>query len=441
MHCIGPRSEGGRVDEPLVIVSTDTHIGPRLREDLRSYCPQKYLQAFDEFADNAEAAMAAFRAAYRGSVKDADEYHGKQTLLRNLNTAGHHDMHARLRDLDADGVAAEVIFHGSMNDEPMPFQAPVPGFGPQPDLELVAAGIRMYNRWLADVCSIEPARHVGLAHLPMWDVDAAVAEAEFAGQLGLRSVNFPADSGPGEHLVVPTRGRHTYNDPAWEPLWAVCEDLDLVLTCHGGAGELTSGPGSMLLHPVEAATLTRRAMYRLVLGGVFERHPKLTLVLTEVPGHWWTYVMSELDTISMTLPGTDHLRRKPSEYCAEHVFLGASFQSPIEAHHAVLEGWDSRVMWGSDYPHTEGTWQYREDPTEYPMTWLSLRFAYADLPPERIPAMVGGNAIRVYGFDGAELLKIARRIAAPTLRELTRPLESPPERGGMFAFRHVGPFA
>ena len=182
-------------------------------------------------------------------------------------------------------------------------------------------------------------------------------------------------------------------------------------------------------------------MYRLVLGGVFERHPRLKLVLTEVPGTWWPYVMSELDTIAMTLPGADHLSRRPSEYCADHVFLGASFQSRIEARAAVAEGWDSQVMWGSDYPHTEGTWQWRDDPDEYPMTWLSLRFAYADIPPERIPAMLGGNAIRVYDLDEVALREVAHGINAPTLAELTTPLEAPPERGGMFAFRHVGPFA
>jgi hypothetical protein len=30
---------------------------------------------------------------------------------RNLKTAGHYDMSARLRDMDADGVAAEGLFH------------------------------------------------------------------------------------------------------------------------------------------------------------------------------------------------------------------------------------------------------------------------------------------------------------------------------------------
>jgi len=36
-------------DEKLIIVSCDCHIGPRLKEDLRPYCPQEYLDQFDDF--------------------------------------------------------------------------------------------------------------------------------------------------------------------------------------------------------------------------------------------------------------------------------------------------------------------------------------------------------------------------------------------------------
>ena len=115
-------------------------------------------------------------------------------VARNQQTDGHHDVHARLRDLDYDGVAAEVIFHGSQNGEPIPFQSfgPFLGYEKGDNLELLGVGYHIYNEWLADFCSVEPERHVGLAHLPMWDVDAAVREAEWARGAGLRGVNFPA---------------------------------------------------------------------------------------------------------------------------------------------------------------------------------------------------------------------------------------------------------
>ena len=122
-----------------------------------------------------------------------------------------------------------MIFHGSQNGEPIPFQSfgPFLGYENADNLELLGVGYHIYNQWLADFCSVEPERHVGLAHLPMWDIDAAVREAEWARAAGLRGVNFPA---PKPHIAP-------YNSPEWEPFWSACEDLGLTFGNHGGAGQ------------------------------------------------------------------------------------------------------------------------------------------------------------------------------------------------------------
>ena len=62
----------------------------------------------------------------------------------------------------------------------------------------------------------------------MWDVDAAVAEVEWAHDAGLRGVNFPAMR-DGE---LPE-----YNRRLWEPLWSVCEELGMPLVTHVGGGD------------------------------------------------------------------------------------------------------------------------------------------------------------------------------------------------------------
>src|SRR5215467_8261245 len=90
---------------PYVVVSADTHIGPRLVDDLRPYCPAVHLDAFDEFA------AAGGPNASRGLIPPHP----------NLTTAGHYDSAARLADFDRDGVAAGVMFHGSQNGQPLPF--------------------------------------------------------------------------------------------------------------------------------------------------------------------------------------------------------------------------------------------------------------------------------------------------------------------------------
>jgi len=242
-------------ETPVVVVSCDTHIGPRLDEDLRPYCPAGQLAAFDEFASE----MADRRRALHAHMK------GRQTeqFTRNQRTAGHYDIHARLRDLDHDGVAAEIIFHGSQNEEPIPFGNFVAFLGPaSDDLELVALGRHIFNQWLADFVSVEPERHVGLVHLPIWDVDASVRELEWAREAGLRGVNFPA----------PRPEFAPYNDRVWEPFWSACEALEMPLTTHSGAGDpqAWTGPEAAILMSIESGGwFSRRAMHQMIFGGVF----------------------------------------------------------------------------------------------------------------------------------------------------------------------------
>src|SRR5436309_5725453 len=92
--------------DPLVIVSADCHIGPRLVEDLRPYCPRRLLDAFDEYV----AATGRSEGRY---VAESDVGDDALWQVRNQLTTGHHDPVARRRDLDFDGIAAEVVFHGS----------------------------------------------------------------------------------------------------------------------------------------------------------------------------------------------------------------------------------------------------------------------------------------------------------------------------------------
>ena len=420
--------------DPLVVVSSDTHIGPRLREDLRPYCPAQHLKAFDDAVTGNAGALIALGSAF-DVESDPDTDHGA-VFRRNWQTEGHHDIGARLRDMDYDGIAAEIIFHGSQNGEIIPFQHARAFFGGIPeDRDLAAVGLHIYNSWLADYCSQEPARHVGLVHLPMWDVDTAVAEVQWAREAGLRSVNFPA----------PRPNLPPYNSREWEPLWSVCADLDMPLTTHAGAGDPSnwSGPETISLLSLESGGWpARRAMHFMILGGVFERHPGLRLVLTEQPGDWWTSSINDIDSTYLSTihtPGfAEQTPHRPSEYAREHVFIGASFLARYEAEQAVRDGYTRQVMWGSDYPHMEGTFQYPPTFDEPSVSRMAMRYTFAGLPDDAIRDMAGENAVRVYGLDREELATVAARIGAPTLTELGTPLDVVPESGSAQAFRTVG---
>jgi predicted TIM-barrel fold metal-dependent hydrolase len=422
--------------DPLVIVSADCHIGPRLVEDLRGFCPEALLDDFDAYATSG----ARSRGRYVEQDAVPDEGAGPRSPWRNRTTAGHHDPVARRRDLDFEGVAAEVVFHGSQNDEPIPFQTSM--LGPPDDPQLAGAGIRIYNRWLAAVCAAEPNRHVGLAHLPIWDVDASVAELRWARRAGLKGVNFPAP----RPWVLP------YNDRGWEPFWAAAAELAMPLSTHSGAGDPTvqTGPELVALVSIESGGwFSRRAAHRLVFAGVFERHPDLQLVLTEQPGIWWPALCNELDSVHISMTRANEALRaqvpcRPSEYLHRNVSIGGSFLSRAEARAAVDGGYADRVMWGSDYPHMESTFQYPgtadfEGQTSYGK--LALRFTFAGLDEPVVRAILGETACRIYGLDVDALTGVARTIGAPTYNDVNTPLDTAPDGASAFAFRTFGPWA
>lgn len=417
-------------DRAVVVVSNDTHIGPRLVEDLRPYCPNRLLDEFDAFAASTAEEKLAAEELLRGSG---------YLDHPNFRTAGHHDPAARLADYDHDGIAAGVLFHGSMNMEPIPFvpaglgkaRASVSG-------ELPAAGLRIYNRWLADVVASAPHRHVAIAQLPMWDVGEAVAEAEWARDAGLHAVNLPA---------MRDGDLPEYNRPAWEPLWSACDDLGLPMVTHVGTGtnaRYSGLEGVALLQIESGGFVAKRALWWLLFGGVFERHPGLKVVVTETPGDWLPALGAELDAVwgfydaKRGEPLNDALLgqvpRRPSEYLAENVYVGASFASPHEVEQAVRHGFSDRLLWGSDYPHLEGTFVYDEDRGPS-VTKLSLRNTFSGIPAAETRRMIGQNAVDLYGLDADALQAIADGIGAPTLAELATPIDAVPAEGSLTAFR------
>jgi predicted TIM-barrel fold metal-dependent hydrolase len=427
---------------PLVIVSCDTHIGPRLADDLRRYCPSDLLEDFDRYTGLLEERKAAAQAA-KQRVSFGDTKMGADWGVRtaNLQTPGHFDMQARLHDLDSDGVAAEVIFHDSQNGEPIPFQTDtllMRGTGENQDFNLLKGGQHIYNQWLAEACSIEPERHIGLMHLPMWDIEAAMKELEWAAGAGLKGINFP----------TPKLYMQPYNNPEWDDFFSACEDLGVTLCNHGGAGASGgSYPGAMSIAKFEISMMSRICpMDQLVFGGVFERHPRLKLVLTESPGVWWNFVLKEMDSIYLTDTRSygpsekARVPRLPSEYAQRQVFVGASFHARFEADDAIEQGYTDRIIWGSDYPHFEGTYQFdATGPNGEPMTWAALRFHYAGLPEPAVRDFLAGNALHAYDLDAAALSKVAARINAPTYDDLNSvAVADRPADGGHLAFRTFG---
>ena len=330
-------------------------------------------------------------------------------------TDGHFDVDVRLREMDADGIAAEVIFHGVANGGPIPFVAglgTMPGTPNKEDADRMHAGLHMYNQWLADFVSASPDRLIGSVQVPIWDLDATVREITWAREAGLRVLNFPAPR---------TGTLPEYDLAVWEPLWEACDALEMSLVTHSGTGDwaMATGPQQFALNFVEAGGwFSRRGIGRMIFGGVFERHPSLKLIITEAPGAWWGYLRSELDS-SWTLCRealAEQVPHPPRDYMAKNVFHANSFMSHSEAEEAVAGGYAHNVIWGRDYPHPEGTWVRPEHDGESTLTMESLRFCLGGLPAPEVARMAGLNGIDAYGLDGDKLAEVAARDRCPESR-------------------------
>ena len=101
------------------------------------------------------------------------------------------------------------------------------------------------------------------------------------------------------------------------------------------------------------------------------------------------------------------LAMKPSEYFHRNCFMAASVMGDIEVERRHRIGLDN-LMWGSDYPHPEGSWPRTRD-------WLRDRFH--DVPVDETRKILGTNALNVYNFDADALAPHVARIG-PTVKDL-----------------------
>ena len=145
-------------------------------------------------------------------------------------------------------------------------------------------------------------------------------------------------------------------------------------------------------------------------GQAFERHPDLKYILTETGCSW---ILETLRVLEFKAANpifkyfTRDLSLSPTEYFQRQCFIGASFMPDHEGRDRYEIGLD-KLMWGTDYPHLEGTW---------PNTMDHLRSVFGEYPESEIRALLGGNAAEVYGFDQDLLGPIADKIG-PSIADI-----------------------
>ncbi len=394
-----PEQPAGR--DHYTLISSDTHAGGS-HAQYREFLDSRFHEDFD-----------AWRGRYKNPFKDL----GDNRRLRNWDD----DM--RNSQQDSDGVVGEVIFPNTVP----PFFPSFVLFArpPKPDeYTRRRAGIQAHNRWLEDFCSRFPERRAGIGQIFLNDIDDAIEDAKWIREHNLRGGILLPTIPPDVDWIKPL------NHPDYDRLWAVCQDLELPVNCHGGTGAPAYAPlpSSAVIMLAEVAQYSRRPLLFLMLSGVFERFPRLKFVMTEQGCAWLPPLLAQLDGTLASIRkngAVGELRFKPehilpksaTEYFRQNVWLGISFPKIADVAAARKTLGLDKVMWGSDFPHDEGT---------YPFTTLSLRQIFHDWPEEDLRTVLAENAAAMYGFDLGALAGPASRLG-PTVAEVSQPLTELPE--------------
>ncbi len=252
------------------------------------------------------------------------------------------DPEARMEDQKKDGVAAEIIY-------------PTVGMVlcNHKDFDYKQACFAAYNRWITEYCSAHPNRLLGCGQTAMRTPEDGIAELQSIKALGLRGVMMPGNPAIED-----------YDSTVYDAFWEKAVELELPLSFH----ILTTRQTSPIRGPAMNGFLSimrgcQDIMGMLVLGGVFERHPKLKVVCVEADAGWVPHYMYRMDHAYKRhrnwLPAGQALSKLPSEYFAENIYT--TFQDDWVAFKcADMMNW-RRLLWANDFPHSDSTWPWSQE--------------------------------------------------------------------------------
>ena len=422
-----PTFQGEVVAEKLTIVSSDSHAGMP-HELWPEYLDKKFHHLLPQLEqDNIVYPQAIYILGSRRGSSDSLPEH------REIHANGWHGLHdavLRMADMDREGVAAELIYHGDSRQGDLFHN----GTNKEYPLDAWNAGAKAWNRWAADNFGFAMDRFLVTAAIgPCVDLDDAIAEINW-----IADHKFTATYGPGylRHADLAP-----LFDPYWDPFFATCAERDIPMVAHAGFGTeqgevfpklqgiwdaAAKAAGStefeeLLKHadavPEEYGLFfqrflnhsipARRPLWQLMFGGAFDRHPNLKFMPTEIRLDWLPATLAFLDDVYEENRKDLPAKRKPSEYWRTNCLSGASFihKAEVEMRHEI--GIET-IAFGRDYPHPEATWPHTRE-------WL--QDAFRGVPEDELRLMLGGNMIRFFNLDEARLKEISRRIG-PTVEEI-----------------------
>jgi uncharacterized protein len=297
-----------------------------------------------------------------------------QARYKDLHKSGY-DATYRIADQNRDGVSAEVIY---------------PSVGMvlcnHPDFDYKKAAMDAYNRWIAEYCSVDPLRLLAAGQTAMRSPEEGIRDLEALKAMGMRGVMMP-----GEPQV------EDYDSEVYTEFWDACVDLELVPSFHiltSSSDALNRSRGPKMNNFLSIIRGNQDIMGMFVLGGVFERHPRLKVVCVEADAGWAPHFMYRMDHAYARHRKwlTANIAKPPSEYFREHIYM--TFQDDWVAFRNVDQVNWHRLCWANDFPHSDSTW---------PWSQQLLDEQTVQLTDEQTRAILCDNAAELYGIDISSL--------------------------------------
>jgi predicted TIM-barrel fold metal-dependent hydrolase len=309
--------------------------------------------------------------------KKPEEYGVEPTRYSDM-LPGCYDPHARVLDMDIDGVQAGLSFPSFPR-----FAGTV--FLEAQDKELALLSVRAWNDYVLDEwCAAAPDRLIPIVILPLWSVEESVKEIHRTAAKGSRAISFPENPVP---LGLPS-----FHTDHWDPVFSAAEETGQPLCVHFG----TSGQAPITAPEAPMAVMIAlfgcNSMYAtadLLFSPVFHKHPNLKFMLSEGGIGWVPYMLERMDLTWEKHRYYQNINQtvRPSELFAKHLFgCFIDDQFGVDNRHAV--GIDN-ITWEGDYPHSDSNW---------PNSRKRVHDAMIDVPDGEVHKMVELNARALLNF-------------------------------------------
>ena len=361
----------------LPVISADSHIQepPELYSEwldakFRDRVPRT------ETRDGKTFVIVDGKKPRRIDLADARANEDDQDREFRSDPTGGRDVNRRLGDMARDAVVGEVIYPNSSLSLYL-----------SPDAEYQYAVARAYNDWLMQNFSAHSHQFAPVGIVPVIDIPAAVAEVQRVAKLGYRAIKVPL-----------TVAKRPYNLPDYEPLWSAIEKTGLVLSLHAFAdaedyypedwGE-DEGVGGALIFMAMSMARGQYPVAELIASGALQRHPEMKFVVVECGAGWLAWLLHVLDEQAdkKHMWIRPRLEMKRSEFFRRQGAITFS-DDPIALRCLDLIGAET-LLWGSDYPHDEGTFPHSQE---------VITRTFSDVGEADKRKIVFDNARRLYGF-------------------------------------------